>query len=118
MGDFSDEGMRETAITLAEMLLLDPLDEGEEPEIVEDLEYENTSVPEIEEATGLKHPEEYEIIEYSSGQRLIHDQLSGNLEENIPEDLEENSEQDFDLSKAQEALEEISGRFGGLMERL
>lgn len=117
MDDLSGDEAREFALELVEMMLLEPLDAGEEASVVEDEEYGQSSRPRIEDETGLEHPDSYEVVEYPSGQQLIFDSLSGSLEQHMPEEVEETEDEDFNLSDVRDALEGFSTKLGGLMEQ-
>lgn len=108
--DADDDEKQEIAEELMEefgdgdvgMSPLSSLDVGEEPEEVDDEEYINEIVPEIEEATGLEHPDDPVVIEYENGGQMLHDAMEGAVD------------QQQAMEQMQEGLEELQQDVSGM----
>lgn len=57
------------------------LDVGEEPDEVEDHVYLNDIVPDIEDATGLEHPDDPVIVEYENGSQMLYDSMQDMIDQ-------------------------------------
>lgn len=121
MEEISEEDAGKYASVLAEVLILEPLDQDQSPDNIDKENYDSGIRPIAESVVGLPHPDEYELFEYPSGEQLVHDLLDKSLEDEDFEDLDEESQDEnagseINLFQLGEAFERFSKALPALTE--
>lgn len=121
MEEISDEDAEKYASVLAEVLILEPLDQNQSPDNIDRDNYDSGIRPIAESTVGLPHPDEYELLEHPSGEQLVHDLLEKRLKDKNFENLDKKSQDNnagsgMNLFQMSEAFERFSKILPALSE--